>query len=311
MVKNEFFYPSNAGGLPIHAVEWLPDTVPRAVIQIAHGIAEHILRYESLADYLTERGFAVTGNDHLGHGSSGPERRLSFGPAGTWEWVTADMDTLRRRTREKFPGIPLFLLGHSMGSFLARTYLIRFPGLVDGCILIGTGQPPAILIAAGLLMTAEEQIRLGYDRPSRLLNALAFGAYNAPFAPNQTTHDWLSVNEENVDRFLASPLCGGIPTVGLIREMLRGLRFIGKQGNLKRMDISTPILFLSGENDPVGDMGKGVRRVCTMFSRAGVRDVSIRLYEGDRHEILNETNREQVYADLLRWMDARILGREA
>lgn len=311
MVQKEFFYESVVDGIPIHAVEWTPDTPPKAVVQIAHGIAEHILRYEPLAEYLTDNGFAVTGNDHLGHGFSGPETRLSFGPKGTWEQVTEDMETLRRLEQRKFPGVPVFLLGHSMGSFLARTHLIQFPGAVNSYILTGTGQPLAILLAAGLLLTAEECFRLGIDAPSRLLNSLAFGVYNSRFAPNRTTHDWLSVNEENVDRFLSSPLCGGIPTVGLIRELLRGLWFIGKRRNLKQVDVSTPILFLSGENDPVGDMGKGVRRVCTMFSRAGVRDLSLRLYEGDRHEILNETNREQVYSDLLQWMEARFSSRES
>ena len=308
MIKHEFFYASAVGGLPIHAVEWMPDTPPKAVLQIAHGIAEHILRYEPLAEYLTDNGFAVTGNDHLGHGSSGPETQLSFGPTGTWEQVTEDMETLRRLEQRKFPGVPVFLLGHSMGSFLARTYLIRFPGAVNGCVLTGTGQAPAILLATGLLLTVEERFRLGVDEPSRLLNALAFGAYNSRFAPNRTTHDWLSVNEENVDRFLSSPLCGGIPTVGLIRELLRGLWFIGKRRNMRRMDVSTPVLLLSGEDDPVGDMGQGVRKVCTMFCRAGVRDLSLRLYEGDRHEILNEANREQVYADLLQWLKVRLSG---
>ena len=306
MIKKEFFYASAAGGVPVHAVEWFPDSKPQAVLQIAHGIAEHILRYEALAAYLTDRGFAVAGNDHLGHGLSGPEIRLSFGSEGSWDRVTEDMETLRRRMKKKFPDTPQFLLGHSMGSFLARTYLIRFPGVIDGCILTGTGQPAAALIAAGRFIAMEECFRQGADQPSYLLNALAFGAYNAPFAPNRTTHDWLSVNEQNVDCFLASPLCGGIPTGGLIRELLRGLQFIGKPGNLKRMDLSTPVLFLSGEDDPVGEMGKGVRRVFRMFSRVGMRDLSVRLYEKERHEILNESNREEVFRDLLLWMKARI-----
>lgn len=306
MMKNEFFYASSAAGIPLHAVEWLPDSKPQAVVQIAHGIAEHILRYEPLAAYLTEKGFAVIGNDHLGHGFSGPKTRLSFGSEGSWERATEDMETLRQRAKEKFPNTPYFLLGHSMGSFLARTHLIRFPGVIDGCILTGTGQPSAIVISAGRLAAMEECFRLGPARPSRLLNALAFGAYNAPFAPNRTTHDWLSANEENIRQFLASPLCGGVPTGGLIRELLRGLWFIGKRGNLKRMAVSTPVLFLSGADDPIGEMGKGIRRVCGMFLAAGVQDLSVRLYAGDRHEILNESNREQIFRELFLWIKSRI-----
>ena len=208
--------------------------------------------------------------------------------------MTEDMETLRQCMKKKFPDMPQFLLEHSMGSFLARTYLIRFPDMIDGCILTGTGQLATALIAVGRFIAIEECFRLVVDQPSHLLNALAFGAYNPPFAPNRTTHDWLSANEQNVDRFLASPLCGGIPTGALIQELLWGLQFIGKPENLKRMNLSTPVLFLSGEYDPVGDMGKGVRRVCRMFSRAGVRDLSVQLYEKDRHKILNERNREEV-----------------
>ncbi|MBQ9347729.1 MAG: alpha/beta fold hydrolase [Oscillibacter sp.] len=312
MVRSEFLCPSSDGHTLLHAAAWLPNGMdavktPKAVLQIAHGVAEHILRYEPLAEYLTDRGFVVTGNDHLGHGTSVPEGgvRLYMGPRGSWFRAVDDIESLRRRTKERFPAAPYFLLGHSMGSFLARTYLIRYPGALNGCILMGTGQPSRALLAAGRRVAEAECRRVGETKPSVLADRLAFGAYGKPFAPNRTSRDWLSVNEENVDRFLASPLCGGTPATGLLREMLDGMLYNSRLRNLRRMDPDTPVLFVSGAEDPVGDMGAGVRRAAALFRRAGVWDMDVRLYPGLRHEILNEApeSREQVMRDLAQWMN--------
>ena len=310
MIRNEFTIPSADGRTALHAVEWIPETPFRAVLQISHGLGEHILRYEPFAEYLTAHGVAVFGHDHLGHGTSIPPDgvRLWFGPKGAWDWLTTDLYTLRRTAETRLnvkPGTPVLLLGHSMGSFLARSFLIRFPGTAQGAVLTGTGQPPAALIAFGQALIAEESARLGEQSVSLLASALAFGSYNRPFAPNRTMYDWMSANEENVDLFLSSPLCGGTPTIGLIREMLSGLREIGAASNLRRMCRDTPVLFLSGTDDPVGDMGAGVRRVERAFRRAGVKDVGMVLYPGMRHEILNELDRLTVYANILRWMETR------
>ena len=308
MVRSEFTFPSADGRTSIHAVEWLPDGPVRAVLQISHGVAEYILRYEPFAAYLTERGFAVVGHDHLGHGASVAEGapRLYFGPRGSWDWVVEDLYTRRCLAGKRFPGVPYFLLGHSMGSFLARTYLIRYPGAVDAAVIMGTGQMSPAIIAGGKAVAVEEARRVGEDRTSPLVDKLAFGAYNKRFAPNRTGFDWLSLNQDNVDRYIADPLCGGNATIGLFREMLGGLSFIAKPENLKRMNLNIPVLFISGEMDPVGDCGKGVKRAYESFRKAGVRDVSLKLYPELRHEILNETCRETVYADILQWLESRI-----
>lgn len=314
MVRNEFTFPSADGRTRIHAVEWLPEGRPRAVLQISHGVAEYILRYEPFAEYLTARGFAVGGHDHLGHGGSAAPggTRLYFGPRGSWSWVVDDLYTRYDLLKRAFPDIPLFLMGHSMGSFLARTYLIRYPGTVDGAILMGTGQMSAALVAAGRVVAALERQRVGEDQVSPLVDRLAFGAYNQRFAPNRTAFDWLSLNEENVDRYIADPLCGGNASIGLFREMLGGLRFIAKPANLKKMNANTPVLFVSGAMDPVGDCGKGVRRAYGSFLKAGARDVSIQLYPELRHEILNEACREEVFRDLYLWLAEKAgLPREA
>ena len=308
MVRNEFTFLSADGKTPIHAVEWLPEGQARAVLQISHGVSEYILRYEPFAEYLTAQGFAVAGHDHLGHGQSVAEgsARLYFGPRGSWNWVVDDIDQRRNLAKAKFPQVPYFLMGHSMGSFLARTYLIRYPGAVDAAVIMGTGQMSPAIIAGGKAVAAEEAHRVGEDQTSSLVDKLAFGAYNKRFAPNRTGFDWLSLNQDNVDRYMADPLCGGNATIGLFREMLGGLSFIAKPENLKRMNLNIPVLFISGEMDPVGDCGKGVKRAFESFRKAGVRDVSLKLYPELRHEILNETCRETVYEDIYQWLAAKI-----
>ena len=304
MVTKEFTYLSANGTTNIHAVEWLPEGEVKAILQISHGVAEYILRYAPFAEFLTEQGFAVVGHDHLGHGDSigTGDTPLYFGGKGSWDFVVEDIEKRRRLAREQFPNLPYFLLGHSMGSFLARTYLIRHPGQVDGAVIMGTGQMGTALVQGGLLVAALESARIGADKASPLVDKLAFGAYNKPFAPNRTSHDWLSADEENVDAYLAHPQCGGMPTAGLFREMLHGIAFITRQSNVEKMDKNTPILLISGGMDPVGDLGRGVQRAYESFQRAGIGDISIKIYPGLRHEILNEGCREEVYQDIFAWL---------
>jgi len=168
----------------LHCCVWYPQGEPLAVVQIIHGVSEYILRYEPFAEFLTKHGFAVVGHDHLGHGSSiVPDGApLYFGPKGSWTWVVDDIDTRRSLAKKQFPHAPYFLLGHSMGSFLARTYLIRYPGAVDGVVIMGTGQMSPVLISGGKAVAAEEARRIGEDQTSPLVERLAFGAYNKIFA---------------------------------------------------------------------------------------------------------------------------------
>lgn len=308
MVQQEFTFLSSDGQTQLHAVDWRPEGGVRAVLQISHGVSEHIGRYQPFAAFLTSHGFAVAGHDHLGHGRSVPSggAGLYFGGKGSWFQVVQDLDTRRSLARQRYPGVPYFMLGHSMGSFLLRTYLITCPGSTDGAIIMGTGQVGSALTAAGRLAAAEERLRTGDDRPSALIQQLAFGAYNRPLSPNRTGFDWLSAAPGNVDAYLADPLCGGSVTPGLFREMMRGLAFIRRPRNLRRMNRNTPILFVSGADDPVGGYGRGVRAAYESFQRAGMRRVSMRLYPGWRHEILNEDGKERLYRDLLQWLEAQI-----
>lgn len=304
MVCNEFTFLSADGKTAIHAVEWLPEGEVRFVLQIAHGVAEYILRYAPLAEFLTARGFAVVGHDHLGHGSSVAEGapRLYFGPKGSWNWVVEDIYTLRTLAGRRFPGVPYFLLGHSMGSFLLRTYLVRYPGTVDGAIIMGTGHMPAAALSAAKFFVAQQILKVGDKKSSAAVTKLSFGTYNRMFAPNRTAFDWITVSTAAVDAYIKDPLCGDNPTMGLFREMLSGMTFMGRMENIRKMNANTPMIFLSGSMDPVGSCGKGVQQAFHLFQKAGMRNVSIKLYPGLRHEILNEDCREVVFRDLHQWM---------
>ena len=274
VIASEFYFPSSDGRTLIHVNQWTPLGGPVAgVVQIAHGVAEYGARYEPFARFLCGHGFAVVANDHLGHGKSLVEGcpMVYFGDENGWRHAVEDMEELRRRTAKVFPGVPYFLFGHSMGSFLSRTHLIRYPGRLDGCVLCGTGHMSPALIAGGKLIADREIRRLGRK------------AYSA----------------------IADPLCGGDTTLGLFRDMLGGLGIITKQANIERMDKDLPVLFIAGDQDPVGEMGKGVRRAYQAFRKAGVGDVSIKLYHGLRHEILNEASRRYVYQDVLDWLETR------
>ena len=308
--RKEFYFPSSDGHTQIHTVEWRPvEGDPIGILQIAHGVAEYALRYDAFAQFLCAKGFLVVANDHIGHGLSVAEGAapLYFGKQDGWQHVVDDLYALRDLTGKKYPSLPYFLMGHSMGSFLTRSYLIRYPGTVAGAIIMGTGQQPRLLIAGGRLIAKLAGKRGDGDtRFSKTVNRLAFGAYNKPFAPNRTCFDWLSASEENVDRYLADPYCGGNASVGLFYEMLGGIGYVCKQANVNRMNRNTPVLFVSGDHDPVGDMGKGVKAAYESFRAAGVKDVSLKLYPGLRHEILNEKYCAQVYADLWSWIEAHL-----
>ena len=307
-ITSEYFFPSSDGKTLIHVNQWTPagrDIV--GVVQIAHGVAEYGARYEPVARFLCANGFVVVANDHLGHGQSLIENApmVYFGEEDGWRHVVDDIEELRRRTAKVFPDKPYFLFGHSMGSFLSRTHLIRYPGVLSGCVLCGTGHQSAPVIAGGKLVADREIKRLGKKAYSAMADDLAFGAYNKAFAPTRTRFDWVSANEANVDAYIADPLCGGDTSLGLFRDMLDGLACITKQSNINKMNKDLPVFFIAGDRDPVGGMGRGVQKACACFRKAGLKDVSIKLYHGLRHEILNEASRQYVYQDVLDWLEAR------
>lgn len=305
-ICSEYYFTSADKKTLIHVNQWTPlGREIRGVVQIAHGVAEYGARYALFADYLCKNGFVVVANDHLGHGLSRVEDRpmVYLGDENGWDNVVEDMESIRIRTAKVFPGKPYFFFGHSMGSFLVRTYLIRHPGTLQGCVLCGTGHMKALIVAAGKMVADAEIKRLGRTAYSERIDRLAFGAYNTRFAPNRTAFDWLSANEKNVDAYINDPLCGGRTTLGLFKDMMGGIGMITNRTNMAKMDKKLPVFFIAGDKDPVGDMGKGVETAYRCFQKAGMRDVSIKLYHGLRHEILNEKNNQYVFLDVLNWLE--------
>ena len=304
----EFFYLSSDGRTNIHAVRWQGEQPPRAVVQIAHGICEYIERYDHFAHWLAERGFVVVGNDHLGHGESWqePERQGLFAETGGWDKVVQDVEQLQSRTAAEYPGLPYFLLGHSMGSFVARTFLIRYPGRVTGALISGTAQQPTGMLKAGRALCALLAALRGADCRSAFVKQMLFGPYNRAFKPNRTDCDWICSDDEVVDFYCQDPGCQFLPTASLYRDMLGGLLFIGDREHLALMDKNTPVFFFAGALDPVGEMGKGVERAYQGFLEVGCSDVQCKLYPEGRHEVLNEVFKEQVWQDVLDWINARI-----
>ena len=289
----------------LHVMRWLPDSGNvKAVLQIAHGIAEHIARYDTFARYMTDNGFAVIGNSHLGHGLSSPDEtcRGVFADKKGWDLAVDDMHLLYDQTHAQYPARPYFLLGHSMGSFLARTFIIRYPCLLTGCILSGTGQQPTSLLNIGLVAAGIEKTLFGAAKPSVRLDRLSFGGYNKRIPHHRTSRDWLSRDSEIVDRYESDEACGFAPSAGMFIDMLGGIKFIGKKKHIAKMRQTLPVLLISGGEDPVGDYGRGPKKVYDLFTAAGLRDVTLKSYEGARHEVLNETNRHEVHGDILRWI---------
>ena len=308
-LREEFSYPSSDGRHQIHALRWLPEeSGPRAVVQLVHGISEHMGRYDGFAAYLADHGFAVVGHDHLGHGKTARGRREYgfLGEQNGWAYLVHDTRTLRELTGERFSGLPHFLMGHSMGSFVVRTYLIDYPGTVDGCILSGTGQEPPFLVAFGRGLSGLLLRIKGGNHVSGLVTALSLGAYNRQFRPTRTSADWISRDQAVVDAYVRDPMCRFVPTVGMFHDMMGGLQYIWKTENLNKMDKSTPVYFMAGDGDPVGNYGEAVKKVYERFLKTGCKDVKLKLYKDGRHEMLNELNKDEVYADVLEWLNSKI-----
>lgn len=305
--RSESSFLSSDGKTPLFFREYLPEGEAVGIVQLVHGIAEHIGRYDPFASFLAENGYIVVCHDQLGHGKSiaDEESKGFFSAENGWEKAVQDIHTLHTATAAKFPGKPYFLFGHSMGSFLARTYLIRFRAGLDGAVISGTGQQSPLLISAGKMMSAREIRRHGADYKSEFLNRLAFGSYNKKLENVRTSCDWLSRDEAVVDRYIDDPLCGFVPSASLQHDMMGGIRFISRQKNVDRMKKDLPVLFISGDRDPVGEQGKGVIRAYKAFLKAGLTDVTMKLYHGGRHEMLNEINKEEVYQDILTWLNSK------
>lgn len=302
-MRKEIAYPSCGKG-QIRGLRWEPQGEVKAIVQIVHGIAEHVGRYDHFASFLAEHGILVVAQDHMGHGRSieGGSTKGYF----TGGWFAAVEDTYRLLcdTMKEFPGVPYILLGHSMGSFIARTILCKHPDSgITGAIISGTAWMPGAVVTAGHAM-ANVICKIGDEKqPSAALHGMMFGGYNKRIEHPRTKSDWLSRDAAIVDAYEADPNCGFVTSAALLRDMLVGLKFIHDRKNLDSMNRELPVFFIAGGDDPVGGYGDGVRQAAKAFENLGMKQVSLRIYPMDRHEVLNELNRDEVYGHILSWIE--------
>jgi len=294
--------------LAINVYKWEnKQSQPRGVIQIAHGMAEHALRYEEFSQFLTDNGWVIYANDHRGHGQTiaNVDDKGFFANENGFDKVVHDMKLLSDKIKDDYPHLPLFIFGHSMGSFLTRRYVQIFNNDIAGIILSGTGGSKGVIGKVGLQIAKFERWRTGARTPSPLLDKLTFGQYNKEFSPARTKFDFLSRDEKQVDKYIADDLCGFICTAGFFVDLISGLDKIHQKQEMDKVNRSLPIFIISGDKDPVGDNGKGVKEVYEeLYNRQ--ENLTMKLYEGARHELINETNHLEVYEDILFWLNSNV-----
>lgn len=304
-ITSEFFFPSSDGKTLIHVNQWTPsERRILGVVQIAHGVAEYGARYAPFARFLCGHGFVVVANDHLGHGQSlipgGP--MVYLGEKDGWWNVVDDMECLRSRVAKVFPDRPYFLFGHSMGSFITRAYLARHGAGLAGAVICGTGNQPLALSKAGHALAMLLCHLKGADYCSPLLDSMGAGGFARAIENPRTPLDWISVDPAVVDAYLADEMCGQMFSVGAYATLTSLTGEVVTLECARRVPPQLPLLFIAGAQDPVGDCGKGVKAAADLARKAGSRDVRLTLYEGMRHEILNEPEKARVYQDVLAWL---------
>ena len=279
---------SAADGMQLPCVLWLPEGQVRGIVQVTHGMTEHIGRFEPLAQVLTDNGFAAAGYDLRGHGkNSGSSTCASFGQGG-WEASLEDMRLLHALLLEKFPSVPHFMLGFSLGSFLLREYLAQHTEGISGAIIMGTGYQPAAVLSLMMAIVKSQCKKCGFDGTTPLVHQLSFGVYNQKFKPNRTQSDWLCADEAQLDAYLNDPLCRKEISAGLFHQLLSSMKRTGSKHAYDTWNKQLPVLLLSGKDDPVGDAGKGVESVCSAMKKAGLTQISLHLFDGARHDLLHE-----------------------
>lgn len=306
--------PFEAGdGAKLHLLRWLPEAgvSPKAIVHIAHGMAEHASRYVHVADALTAAGYVVYANDHRGHGETAKtDAELGFfAERDGFERVVRDLEELILFERREHPGLPVALYGHSMGSYIAQWFITEHADLLRAVLLSGTAGKPNLLASAGRLLARAERARLGPHGKSKMLDSMSFDRFNKQFAPNRTRFDWLSRDATEVDKYVADPRCGFVCSTELWVGLLDALAEIARPERQARIPKELPVYVFCGAEDPVGENTKSVEQLLGAYARAGLRDVTHRFYPGGRHEMVNETNRAEVLGDLTAWLDGKLASK--
>ena len=302
---NEIFYPSHDGETTIHACIWRPEGEIKGVVQIIHGMCEYAERYAPFAEFLTSHGYLVCAEDHLGHGKSvaGEHNLGYFNRQRSTKIVLDDIRALSLAVKKQTAGKPYFVLGHSMGSFFCRKYISLYGAELDGAIIMGTGFKDAFTLGFALAAVRLNALFCGWHHRSKLIKKLAFGSYNKRFKPAKTENDWLSKDEDNVAAYEGDPLCGFPFTNNGYNILFSIIKDACSHRTIEAVSKNLPVYFVAGADDPVGDYGKGVNKAKKKFDEADIHSVSITLYEGARHEILNDFCKEQVQSDILAFIE--------
>lgn len=301
-MKRDSYFLSKDGVTQIHAIEWIPEGEVTAVLQMCHGMVEYIDRYHDFASFMAKHGVYVIGHDHLGHGQSvTSQEKLGYfsGNEGNW-CVVSDIHQVRLMTQKKYPNVPYFMLGHSMGSFLVRQYLGLYSEGLSGAIIMGTGDQPDAILAAGKMVCKLIGTLKGWNYRSAFINNMVIGGYEKKMGKA-----WLTKDQTIVDKYTADPLCGFMFTVNAYYNMFLGMSLMNQSEKEAKAEKSLPLFFVAGADDPVGNMGKGVKNVFSLYQKQGYQDAEMKLYPGDRHEILNELDKDVVYHDILTWLENR------
>lgn len=302
----EFFYDSADGKSLIHVTEWIPEErSAKAILQIVHGMKEYIDRYDGFARFLADKGFVVVGEDHLGHGRTADERGDYgfFASKDADVILVKDVHSLKKQMQQEYPGLPYFMYGFSMGSFITRKYLSMYGEGLDGAIIGGTGWQDMSMLSFGIFLTNFLKTIHSEKYVSDFVENLAFGKYNDRIENRRTVSDWLSTDDKIVDKYVKDKWCTFPFTVNGYNTLFKLIKYVQKPENAKRVPENLPVIFMSGKEDPVGDYGDGVKDAASLYMENGMENVSIKLYDNMRHEIHNETKKHVVYLDILEWLE--------
>ncbi|OAK73542.1 alpha/beta hydrolase [Lederbergia galactosidilytica] len=297
-------------GVEVFMKKWInPAITPKAILQISHGMAEHIERYSHFAQYLVSKGIFVYGNDHRGHGYTG-KRMGQFGYFADhdgFERAVVDLYLINQTIQQEFSHVPHFMFGHSMGSFLARRYMQKYPHTIKGAIISGTAGNPGIAGKIGKKLASREIRKRGGTAPSPFLNRLTFGSYNKKIPHPQTEFDWLTRDTSKVKEYIEDPFCGFICSNGFFYDLFVGLEKIHDDQQIRKVPSGFPVLLISGENDPVGGKNlTGVYKVVKQWEDNGLKNIKTAFFEQSRHELLNEMNQLEVYQFIYDWINSKL-----
>lgn len=309
MKQSEFTFTSSNGITPVAGYVFEPQTPPVAVLQLSHGMCEYVLRYLPMLEMLTDNGVAVIANDHIGHGRSVCDKtELGFFAAKDgWKCLVEDLHTVTAEAKKRFPGLPIILLGHSMGSFVARAYLNKYGRELSGAVISGTaGKNP--LAGAGMAIARLTAAFKGAHHPAALVKKLSFGGYTSRFSDVRSPNDWLTKDREVVAKYDADPLCSFTFTASAYQDLMNILAYVNTREGAEGVPTDLPMYFVSGADDPVGNYGRGVAESVQLYSSLGCA-VSMKLYDGDRHELHNELDKDTYFSDLMAFIGGIVEGK--